>query len=531
MNNEFDDQEALRANASAVASAMGETTLPGAFPVDLYDIDLRNDSRPEDWSNPAGSGPYDLLVIGAGPGGLAAARAAVGLGVKVALIERRMLGGECMTVGCIPSKTLIRTSRLYADMKDARHFGANGPSDIPVDFALAMTRMRKIRQRLNHAASAKELRAKGLDLFLGDARFVGRDAVDVDGQVLRFKRAIIATGARPRLPEIAGLGECGYLTNETVFNLTERPKRLLVIGGGPLGCEMAQAFSRLGVKVIITQKEPSFLPGEEREAAQFVSDALARDGVEIHLDSEVVLVRTDNGLKVADMTRSGVTTSVTVDEILTGLGRTPNTEALDLERAGVDCDDSGIRVDDHLRTSNARIFAAGDVCLEHKYTHVAATSGVMAMENALLFKRKRLSDLVIPWCTYTDPEIAHVGLYTLGARRSNIPVKTYTILMHDVMRAVMDGEERGFAKFHVKEGSDQILGATIVARHAGDMINTPTLAIKMGIGLGALGQVIHTFPTQAEVIRMAGDAWALAKPTSSWKRASTRFLLWARRLV
>jgi pyruvate/2-oxoglutarate dehydrogenase complex dihydrolipoamide dehydrogenase (E3) component len=309
-------------------------------------------------------------------------------------------------------------------------------------------------------------------------------------------------------PAIPGLSEAGYWTNEDVFNLAAAPQRLLVIGGGPLGCELAQAFCRLGSHVIIAQDEPMFLPGEERDAAQILSDSLARDGVEIHLNTQVVAVRRQGEHKVVDLVSDDSKTSVVVDEILAGIGRAPNVEHMDLEAAHVDYDTTaGIRINDFLQTTNARIYAAGDVCLSRKFTHMAEATARIVLRNALLRGRRRLSVLTVPWCTYTDPEIAHVGLYVREAREQAIPVKTFTILMHDVDRAVTDGDEDGFLKIHVKDGTDEILGATIVARHAGEMINELSLAITARIGLGELGRVIHAYPTQADAIKMAADAY------------------------
>ena len=362
-----------------------------------------------------------------------------------------------------------------------------------------------------------------MDIFFGNARFAGPDAVTVGGATLHFQKALVATGARPKTPNIPGLAEAGYLTNETVFDMIHQPKRLLVIGGGPLGCELAQGFCRLGIKVILAQDDPMFLPGEERDAAQILSDALAMDGIEIHLNSPVVAVRLEHGQKVADMINDGDKSTIAVDEILAGVGRAPNVEGMDLEAAGVVYDtETGIVVNDFLQTTNKRIYAAGDVCLRHKFTHSAEASARIVVQNALFLGRKRLSALNIPWCTYTDPEIAHVGLYVREAREKHISVKTFTILMHDVDRAVLDGEEEGFVKIHVREGSDRILGATIVARHAGEMINGITMAINSGIGLRALAQVIHPYPTQASAIKLAADAYnrtrltAFVKALAKW---------------
>jgi pyruvate/2-oxoglutarate dehydrogenase complex dihydrolipoamide dehydrogenase (E3) component len=290
---------------------------------------------------------------------------------------------------------------------------------------------------------------------------------------------------------------------------------------------MAQAFCRFGSHVVIAQNDPMFLPGEERDAAQILSAALARDGVEIHLNTMAVAIRREGDQKIVDLLTDGDRFSVSVDEVAVGTGRAPNVDNLDLERAGVQYDtESGIHVDDFLRTSNTRIYAAGDVCLERKFTHTAVASARIALRNALFLGRKRMSKLTIPWCTYTDPEIAHVGLYVREAWDKNIPVRTFTILMHDVDRAVTDGEAEGFVKIHVKQGTDRILGATIVARHAGEMINGLSLAITSGIGLRALARVIHTYPTQAEAIKMAADAYNRTRLTPTLASLSRRWLSW-----
>ena len=484
-----------------------------------HERELLANVRPAEWKNPTPRGPYHLLVIGAGPGGLVAARAAVALGAKVALIERHMLGGDCLNYGCVPSKAIIRTSRLYAEMRTAANFGAAPPADIRVDFPAAMERMRRIRARISRVDSASRLIAEGIDLYFGTARFVGPDAVEVGGARLRFKKALIATGSRSMLPTIPGLAEAGFLTNESVFDLNELPRSLLVIGGGPLGCELAQAFCRFGTRTIIAHSEPLFLPKEERDAAQMVSDALARDGVEIHLNSKAVKVRVQDGRKLVELVNDGNVTTIAVEEILTGIGRAPSVQGLNLEAAGVAYDaERGIRVDDFLRTTNPRIYAAGDVCLEHKFTDTADASARIVVQNALFLGRKRMSALTIPWCTYTDPEIAHVGIYVREARERNIPVKTFTVPMHDVDRAIADGEEDGFVKIHVREGTDTILGATIVARHAGEMINGISLAMVAGIGLRTLANVIHAYPTQAEAIKKAADAYTRTRlsPLLAW---------------
>jgi pyruvate/2-oxoglutarate dehydrogenase complex dihydrolipoamide dehydrogenase (E3) component len=477
-------------------------------PQDAHERERLESVHPLDWHNPQPADRYSLVVVGGGTAGLVTAHAAAALGAKVALVERKLLGGDCLNVGCVPSKAIIRTSHLYAGMRNAETYGAQIPADIRVDFDALMQRMRGIRARIGRCAdSVQRLVAAGVDVFFGQAHFSGSDTLTVDGSRLRFKKAVIATGSRPDTPSIPGLDEAGFLTNENVFDLTELPRRLLVIGGGPLGCELAQAFCRFGAKTIIAQSWPLFLPKEERDAAQLLSQAFAHDGIEVRLNTAAVGVRVENGEKRVDLVSDDYHSTVAVDTILTGVGRVPNVEGLGLEAAGVDHDrESGIRVDDFLRTSNRRIYAAGDVCLEHKYTHTADASARIAVRNALFPGRQRLSALAIPWCTYTDPAIAHVGLYVRQARERDIPVKTFTIPMHEVDRAIADSEEAGFVKIHVREGSDRILGATIVARRAGDMINEITLAMVAGVGLRTLARVIHAYPTQAEAIRKAADA-------------------------
>jgi pyruvate/2-oxoglutarate dehydrogenase complex dihydrolipoamide dehydrogenase (E3) component len=498
------------------------TPVPAQSPEDAERLD---NVSPANWRSPKALSVYHLLVIGAGPAGLVAARAAAALGAHVALIERHQLGGDCLNDGCIPSKSLIRTGRLLADMRNAANFGALPPAEIAFDFRLAMLRMRRITARISRTDSAMNLAREGIHLFFGTARFVGVDTVDVDGMALRFNKALIATGSRSMLPDIPGLAEAGYLTNETVFDLRVQPKSLLVIGGGPLGCELAQVFARFGSRTLISHSEPLFLPQEERDAAQMVSDALARDGVEIHLNSTATKVWMEGGQKVVELENDGNIATTHVDEILTGIGRVPAVQGLNLEAARVAYDaEAGVHVDDFLRTSNPRIFAAGDVCLAHQFTNTAEASARIVVRNALFLGRQRMSALTIPWCTYTDPEVAHVGMYVKEARQRRIPVKTFTIPMHDVDRAIADGEEDGFVKIHVREGSDKILGATIVARHAGEMINSISLAMVAGMGLRALANVVQAYPTQGAAIRQAADACVRTRLTPLMFRLARRWL-------
>jgi pyruvate/2-oxoglutarate dehydrogenase complex dihydrolipoamide dehydrogenase (E3) component len=512
---------ALTSTTTVEQSRDGSTTLAS----DCAERERLGNVRPLDWRNPSPATRYDLVVVGGGTAGLAAAHGAAEQGAKVALVERYLLGGTCLNIGCVPSKAILRTSRLYAEMRHADQYGAQIPADIRVDFAAVMQRVRGVRSRISRADSAHRLTAAGVDVFFGEAHFTRPDALEVEGVTLGFGKALIATGARPDTPAIPGLAEAGYLTNENAFDLTEPPHRLLVIGGGPLGCEMAQAFCRLGVETTIVQKRPLFLPREERDAAQILSDAFARDGIAVRLNTHVVNVRIESGAKIVDLVSDDYHSTIVVDAILTGTGRLPNIDGLNLDVAGVAYDDRrGVHVDDFLRTRNRRIYAAGDVCLPHKFNDTADASARIAVRNALGGGRQRLSALTIPWCTYTDPEIAHVGLYVRQARERNIPVKTFTIPMHDVDRAIADDEEVGFVKINVRERTDHILGATIVARHAGEMLSEITLAIVAGVGLRTLAHVIHPYPTQAEAIRKAADAYVRARAASSRQRRSRTWL-------
>ncbi|WP_266182673.1 mercuric reductase [Dyella humicola] len=488
-----------------MAKSFDASTAP---PEDIYERNRTSNVHPPSWINPQPAARYQLAVIGGGPAGLVAAKTATALGAKVALIERERIGGACLNTGSVPSKSMIRTAQVYADMSDAQRFGAQVPQGIEFDFAAVMDRVRRIRAHMSGNESAQQLVDQGIDVFFGEASFIAADAIKVGDQIIRFGKAVIATGARVGVPDIPGLAEARPLNSRTVFDVTELPRRLLIIGGGAVGCEIAQAFCRLGSKTTIVQDMPLFLGNEERDAAQILSDALARDGIEVRLNTNVVAVRIEGGEKLVDLVSDDYRNTIAVDVIGAGVGYVPNVQGLGLEAAGVEYDcKRGIRVDDFMCTSQPNIYAAGDVCLEHRFTHTAEASARIVVQNALFRGHERLSALVLPWCTFTDPEIAHVGLYVREANRLGIPIKTFTIPMHEVDRGVTDSEQRGFVKIHVLEGTDKILGATIVARHAGDMINEITLAIMAGIRLRTLAKVIHAYPTQAEAIQKAAEAY------------------------
>ncbi len=498
------------------------------LPRDEHNSALVHNVHPADWKNPEPAPRYNLVVIGAGTAGLVTAAGAAGLGAKVALVERLFMGGDCLNVGCVPSKCLISSSRAYADVRDAGRYGIRVPGGAEADFAAVMERMRKLRAQISDNDSAARFRDLGVDVFLGEANFSASDTVEVDGKTLRFKKAVIATGARAIELPIEGLAEAGYLTNETVFSLTERPRRLAVLGAGPLGCELAQAFRRLGCEVVLVEVAPQILIREDPDAARIVANALERDGIDIRLDTTITRVLASDEGKVLHLKSDSKTEPVTVDEILIGVGRAPNVEGLNLEAVGVEYNKSGVVVDDTLRTTNPRIYAAGDICMQYKFTHTADAAARIVIQNALFWGRKKLSALTVPWCTYTDPEIAHVGMYEKDAEERGIPVETFVRELKDVDRAVIEGEGEGMVKVHVKRGTDSIVGATIIARHAGDMISEITLAMVGGMGLGNIAGVIHPYPTQAEAIKQVADAYNRTRLTPRVKNLFTRLLAWQR---
>jgi len=492
-------------------------------PMDVYNQSLVDRVHPRDWVNPIPAGRYNLVVLGAGAGGLVTAMGAAGLGARVALVERHLMGGDCLNTGCVPSKALIRSARAAADARRAGQFGVI-TGEVTVDFPAVMERMRQLRAEIAQADAAARLRDAGVDVFLGTGTFTGPDRLRVGEQDLRFHKAVVATGGRPWVPPIDGLAEAGFLTNEQVFELTQLPGRLAVIGGGPIGCELAQAFQRLGAQVSLVEGEAGILPREDPDAAQIVQDSLVRDGVDLILGATVSSVRVDGGDKVLTVGDH----QIRVDKILVAVGRRPNVEGLGLEQAGVAFDiRKGVTVDDTLRSSNPKIYAVGDVALPVQFTHTADASARIAIENAIFPTSARLSALTIPWATFTDPELAHVGLYGHQAQARGIELDTYEQSMAHVDRAILDRETEGFVRIHTRRGSDEILGATVVGPHAGDLISELTVAMVGGVGLGTVAKAIHPYPTMAEGIKRAADAYSRTRLTPAVAALMGRWLAWS----
>lgn len=498
-------------------------------PYDSYNATLLQNAHPGDWVNPVPNGRYNLLVIGGGSAGLVSAVGAAGVGAKVALVEKNLLGGDCLNVGCVPSKTIIRSASVIGAVRRAAALGVDVPAGTTADFEAVMARMRRIRSDISHHDSAQRFAGLGIDVFFGDGRFNGPNTFEVGGQTISFKKAVIATGSRPAVVPIPGLEEAGFQTNESVFyTLTGLPRRLAVIGAGPIGAELAQSFQRFGSQVTLFDVLPQVLGREDADAAAVVAQALRADGIALCLGASIHEVRRDGRGKVIVFERDGQQLETAVDEILLATGRRPNVEGLDLEAAGVAYDRTGVTVNDRLQTTNRNIYAAGDVALKYQFTHTADAAARIVIQNALFLGRKTFSALTIPWVTYTDPEVAQVGLYEHAARAGGVAYDSYRIDFKDTDRGRADGIEDGFVKILTVKGKDTILGATIVGPHAGELISEVTLAMVTGAGLGTLTQVIHPYPTLSEAVRKAADAYNRTRLTPTVKSLFDRWLAWTR---
>ncbi len=496
---------------------------------DPHDQRLIENVHPPKWVNPTPAGKYNLVVIGAGTAGLVSAAGAAGLGAKVALIERNLMGGDCLNVGCVPSKGLIRAARAAYEARNGAEFGVRLACEPKVAFGAAMERMRRLRAAISSHDSAERFTKLGIDVFIGHGHFVGPRAVEIEGQRLEFDRAVIATGARASDLPVPGLKEAGYLTNETVFTLTSLPRRLAVIGAGPIGCELAQAFARFGSEVFLIEALHGIMPNEDPDASEIVRQSMMeRDGIKLMCCGKDLKITKADGAKRLSVDSHDGHYDVLVDEILVGGGRRPNLEGLGLEEAGIEYTAQGVVVDDRLRTTNRRIYAAGDICSRYKFTHAADAMARIVIANALFLARRKVTDLVIPWCTYTDPEIAHVGYYEKEAKAAGFDVATVTQELSQVDRAILDGEENGFARIHYDKKTGKILGGTIVARHAGEMIGELSLAITAKQKIAALSATIHPYPTQAEALRKIGDAYMRTKLTPVVKKLFKGWLAWRR---
>jgi pyruvate/2-oxoglutarate dehydrogenase complex dihydrolipoamide dehydrogenase (E3) component len=459
--------------------------------------------HPTDWRPPRPKDVYQLVVVGGGPCGLTAAITAAKAGHTVALAERNLTGGTCVNFGCTPSKSLLRAARAVHQARDGEKFGYQLGAAPRVDFAAVMTRVREMRAFSGGFDAVAVAAGAGIDVFLGDGRFVGPDAVEVDGRRLRFDKALIATGSGPAVPRLPGLADTRYLTNETVFELTELPRRLVCLGAGVAGCELAQAFRRLGSEVDLVGRAERLLPGEEASASEVLAKRFTAEGVRLRLGVTATKVDGRQGrLALSDGSE------LAYDALLVTAGRKVRVDGMGLEAAGVRFSPAGVEADDHLRTTNPAVYAAGDVAQPEKFTHAAIATARLAVANALDGAGRRLSDLVIPHCTYTDPEVGQVGIAPAAAAKRGMALKVHRLELAKVERAMIDGEADGFAALYTHKGV--IVGATFVAAHAGESLPLLTLAVAQKMTPAALAAVIHCYPTQVEAIQRVADQAATA---------------------
>jgi len=539
------DLAALNPNDVHVASHV--------WPMDSYNTTLLDHVHPPEWRDPTannkdGSSSYDLICIGAGVGGLVSAAGAAGVGAKVAMIEANMLGGDCLNVGCVPSKAIIHSANMAHSVKgDIKRLEAAGifidPNAVHVDFEKVMERVRKVRTEISHHDSAERYSTElGVEVYIGHANFASERTIVVNGRTLHFKKAVIATGGYPTLISMKGLKELHekslsfdidgkkpiVMTNETFFNMTKQPKKLAVIGAGVIGLELAQAMQRLGTEVTVFGRSGKVLPKEDEDMAEIVKQQMIKDGVSFNLSvakySGIELDGTvlDNGYPQMKMTilekGKDDDTIYSFDALLVAAGRRPNVTGMELELAKVEYDTKkGLIVNDKLQTTNPRIFGVGDCCSEFKFTHAADFMARTVIRNALFFGKGKMSDLLIPYATFTSPEIASVGLYGKDLDELGIEYRVFEKHFKDNDRAICDDNTEGFIRFRVDAKKDTILGCSVVGEGAGNMIGEVTLAMETDTGLGTMANVIHPYPTTSEVVRQSGDVYNKTKLTTMVK--------------
>ena len=480
------------------------------YPGHQFDAKWRSLVFPAGYKNPQPKPRYHLVVIGAGPAGLVTAIAAAGLGANVALIEKQAMGGDCLNVGCVPSKALLEyTAAQNNDMQ----FGA------------AFAWLRQVRASIAEHDSVDRYAESGVDVFLGPASFADASTVRVGDLSLNARRSVIATGAHASLPPVPGLVGCQPLTNETIFELREQPRRLAIIGAGPIGCELAQVFARLGTEVTIIERSDRIMPTEHTEASTIVAESLEHCCVQLYLDADIKQAARRGDAIEIDLGSK----TITADELLVAAGRRTNVANLNLEAANVTVDQRGlIIVDKKLRTSNKRIFAAGDVCSRAQFTHNADAQARIVVQNALFAPTATTDKLVIPHCTYTNPEVAKVG--SLGAELDSRSVRydSYRIAFSELDRGKAQADTDGFAEVLTAKDGDRILGATIVGHDAGEQIAPICIAMNNQLGLGSFAKTILPYPTRAEYIRRLADQANRRRLTPAISQAMRAWFKWTR---
>lgn len=473
------------------------------------------------------SSKYNLAVLGAGSGGLVSAAGASGLGAKVVLIEKHKMGGDCLNTGCVPSKALIKSAKIASLVRKAADYGVT-IGDVKVDFRAVMERVQSIIRRIEPHDSPERFRGLGVDVRFGAARFLSAHEVTDGKETFFAKKIVIATGSRPLVPPIKGLEAVTPLTSENVWETRELPKRLVVVGGGPIGCELAQCFRRFGSEVTIVVKGDRLLPRDDRDASLLLMEVFRREGIRLLLDADAkeVAKRGNEASLVADV--RGERVEVPFDAILLAAGRLPNVEGLDLEKAGVEYGPRGIKVNESLQTSRSHIYACGDVAGPYLFTHTADYQARLILRNAFFPGQGRVDYTAIPWCTYTDPEVAHAGLTLEEAEKRGIAVDVTRYSLEGLDRAICDDAAEGFVKALTKRGTDKLVGVTIVAEHAGDLLHELVLAMRHGVGLKKISATIHAYPTWAEAPKRTADQWMRGKLTPGAKAMLTRYFAFLR---
>jgi len=474
---------------------------------------------------------YDLVVIGGGTAGLVSAAGGASLGARVALVEQDRLGGECLNYGCVPTKALIRSAKVASLMRRASEFGIK-PVPVEVDFGAMMSRMRTVVERAGEADSPERFRSLGVEVFLGEeARFVGPREVSVNGRRFRARSIILATGSHARMPPVDGLEETGYVDNVSVLELERMPRSVVIVGAGPIGSEYAQMLARLGCRVELICSKGGPLPAEEPEVVEALGGFLTADGVRLHRGYRAEEARRENGEKVVvARSKGGASVELRGEEILVAAGRAPTVESLGLENAGVEVGEQGLEVDERLRTTAENVYAAGDVTGVLRFTHAAEYQARIALQNALFPVKRKADYRFVPWTTFTDPEVARVGLTEKEARERHGHVEVFRQHFSDLDRAICDGEAKGFAKIVTGKGG-RILGGHIIGPDAGNLIGELVLAMRKNITIGELSQTVHVYPTLSEVNKRVADDYYREKFFTRRNRKALSAFFRVRRLL
>jgi pyruvate/2-oxoglutarate dehydrogenase complex dihydrolipoamide dehydrogenase (E3) component len=463
---------------------------------------------------------FDIVVIGGGAGGLVVAAGGAALGAKVALVEKNRLGGDCLWYGCVPSKTLLASARVAHEMRNADRW-ALSPGDPRPDLAQVMAHVAEVIRSIEPNDSPDRFRSLGVDVIFGTGRFVDNDTFEVGGRKLTAKAFVLATGSRPAIPSLAGIDTVRYLTNETVFDLREAVAHLIVVGGGAVGCEMAQAFRRLGSDVTVIEVAPSILANEDPELAAVVQRRMAAEGVRFRCGATITQIASGADPKAGAVRVTVRDAGHSVDvlaasHLLVASGRKPSFDGLGLDAAGVHADGGRLELAANLVTTNPKIYAVGDAAGGAQFTHVAEHHAGVVLRQVIFRMKWKKPSTIVPWCTYTDPEIARVGMSESAARKSGAPYRVHRVAFEDVDRARTDGQTEGFAKL-VTDKRGRLLGAGIVGAHAGELISEYTLAIENGMSAGDLSRVIHPYPTLSQINRRVADQPSRARLTPSAK--------------